>query len=349
MSSSRIRVLVCEDSTTFAAALTRTLVHGGDIEVVGVCPTAEAAIADLARLEPDLITMDVQLPGMSGLEAVEQIMSIRPTPILVLSSQVTADGEIAAAALAAGALEAIAKGALPLRDPAGPDAIAFRRRVQLLSRARVIRHPRGRLTARRDGAPLTSTRRGGVVAVCASTGGPQAIAAVLSAIPADYPLPILVVQHIAAGFTDGLARWLDGAIPLPVRLAVHGSVALPGVTVAPEGAHLLLAPDGTLTLDHRSPAGLHRPSADALLESVAGSARSDGIGVVLTGMGRDGATGLQAIGEAGGLTIAQDEATSAVYGMPREAAKRGAELILPLGEIAGVLTTVALERRVGVR
>jgi two-component system, chemotaxis family, protein-glutamate methylesterase/glutaminase len=341
----RIRVLVCEDSTTFAAALRRTLEHGGDIEVIGVCPTAEAAIADLARLQPDLITMDIQLPGMSGLEAVEQIMSVRPTPILVLSSLVKGDGETAAAALAAGALEAIGKDDLPLVDPGGAGAAAFRRRVKLLSRARVIRHPRARLTSRAANSSLQAVRRGGVVGMCASTGGPQALAAVLSAIPASYPLPILVVQHIAAGFIEGLARWLDGAIPLPVRLAEQGATALPGVTVAPEGAHLVIRSDGTLSLDRRSPAGLHRPSADVLLTSIAASSRSGAIGVVLTGMGRDGAAGLQLIREAGGLTIAQDEATSAVYGMPREAAKRGAELILPVGDIAAVLVTVGLERK----
>jgi two-component system chemotaxis response regulator CheB len=341
----RTRVLVCEDSRTFAAALTRTLVHGGEIEVIEVCSTAEAAIADLARLEPDLIAMDIHLPGMSGLEAVEQIMSVRPTPIVVLFARVGDDGDTAAAALAAGALEALAKDDLPLRDPGGAAATAFRRRMRLLSRARVIRHPRARLTARASRAPLTLARRGGVVGICASTGGPQALAAVLSAIPASYPLPILVVQHMAAGFTDGLARWLDGAVPLPVRLAEQGATATPGVTVAPDGAHLVFQPDGTLLLDRRSAAGLHRPSADALLTSIAASSRSAGIGVVLTGMGRDGAAGLEAIGEAGGLTIAQDEATSAVYGMPREAARRGAELVLPLDDIAGVLTTLALERR----
>ena len=344
MTASRIRVLVCEDSTTFAAALTRTLEHGREIEVIGVCPTAEAAIADLARLEPDLVTMDLQLPGMSGLEAVEQIMSVRPTPILVLSSLVTDGGDTAAAVLAAGALEAIAKDDLPLLDPGGAAAAAFRRRVKLLSRARVIRHPRARLTARATDTPLHVARRGGVVGICASTGGPQALAAVLSAMPASYPLPILVVQHIAAGFTEGLARWLDGAIPLPVRLAEQGATAMPGVTVAPEGAHLVFQSDGTLALDRRSPAGHHRPSADVLLTSIAASSRSAGIGVVLTGMGRDGAAGLQTIREAGGLSIAQDEATSAVYGMPREAAKRGAALILPLCEIADVLATVGLER-----
>jgi two-component system chemotaxis response regulator CheB len=303
-------------------------------------------LADLARLEPDLITMDIQLPGMSGLEAVEQIMSVRPTPILVLSSLAGGDGETAAAALAAGALEAMGKDGLPLLDPAGLTAAAFRRRVMLLSRARVIRHPRAGLTARATSTPLLVTRRDGVIGICASTGGPQALATVLAAIPASYPLPILVVQHIASGFTEGLARWLDGAIPLPVRLAEHGAAVRPGVTVAPEGAHLLFESGGTLALDRRSPAGTHRPSADALLESIAASSKSAGVGVVLTGMGRDGAVGLQSIRAAGGLTIAQDEATSAVYGMPREAARRGAELILPLGDIAGVLTTVGLDRKV---
>ena len=167
----------------------------------------------------------------------------------------------------------------------------------------------------------------------------------LSAIPADYPVPILVVQHIAAGFTEGLARWLNGAVPLPVRLAEDGAVAKPGVSIGPEGAHLLLQADGTLALNRKLAAGLHRPSADVLLTSIAASAKGAGVAVVLTGMGRDGAAGIQAVAEAGGLTIAQDEETSAVYGMPREAAKRGAELILPLQEIAQVLMTVALERR----
>jgi two-component system chemotaxis response regulator CheB len=130
-----------------------------------------------------------------------------------------------------------------------------------------------------------------------------------------------------------------------VRVAEDGAPVTPGVTLGPEGAHLVLRPDGTLSLDRRSPAGLHRPSADMLLSSIALIAKQAGVGVVLTGMGRDGAAGTEAIVEAGGLTIAQDEPSSAVYGMPREAAKRGAELILPLDEIAGVLTTVALDRR----
>ena len=344
MSSIRTRVLICEDSRTFAAALAATLEYGGEIEVVGIRATAEAAIADLASLQPDLVTMDIELPGMSGLEAVEQIMSARPTPILVLSSHVTGDGESAAAVLAAGALEAIGKDDLPLLDPAGAAADAFRRRVRLLSRARVIQHPRARLSGRVRSSPLKSVGSHGVIGICASTGGPQALVTILSGIPATYAVPILVVQHIAAGFTVGLARWLDGAVPLPVRLAEDRAVAERGVTIAREGAHLVLRPDGTLALDSRSPAGLHRPSADVLLMSIAASAGDAAVGVVLTGMGRDGAAGIAAVAAAGGVTIAQDEASSAVYGMPREAARSGAELILPLEEIAGVLTTITLDR-----
>jgi two-component system chemotaxis response regulator CheB len=344
----RTRVLVCEDSRTFAAALVRTLERGGEIEVVGVATSAEAAIADLSRLAPDLVTMDIELPGMSGLEAVEEIMSALPTPILIISSRISYGSDLVAAALASGALDAIGKDELSLRDPDDAAAVAFRRRVKVLGSARVIRHPRARLNGRST-APSPPAPRGSVIGICASTGGPHALATLLSGIPAGFAIPILVVQHIAIGFADGLVRWLDAAVPLPVRLAEHGARALPGVTLAPDGADLVLEPDGVLSLDRTTPAGLHRPSADVLLRSIARSARSAGVAVVLTGMGRDGADGLAAVREAGGLTIAQDEATSAVYGMPHEAAKCGAGLILPIGKIADALTTVALEQRMPAR
>ena len=337
------RVLVCEDSRTFAAALVRTLEHGGEIEVVGVATNAEEAIADLTRLAPDLVPMDFELPGMSGLAAVEEIMSARPTPILIVSSHVGAGGDLAAAALASGAVEAIGKDQLSLRDPDDPVSIAFRRRVRMLGGARVIRHPRARLNGGGT-TPSRATARGSVIGICASTGGPHALATLLSGIPAGFAVPILVVQHIGTGFVAGLARSLDAAVPLPVRLAEHGARPLPGVTLAPDGADLLLGAEGLLRLDGTTPAGLHRPSADVLLRSIAQSAQSGAVAVVLTGMGRDGADGLAAVREAGGLTIAQDEATSAVYGMPREAAKCGAALILPIEEIAGALTNIALER-----
>jgi two-component system chemotaxis response regulator CheB len=337
------RVLVCEDSKTFAAALVRTLERGGEIEVIGVAATAEAAIADLSRLAPDLVTMDVELPGMSGLEAVEEIMSARPTPILIVSSHIRTGGELAVAALASGAIDAIAKSELPLRDPDGADAVAFRRRVKLLAGARVVRHPRARLDGRAT-APSPPVARDSVIGICASTGGPHALATLLAGLPADFGVPILVVQHIGVGFSEGLARWLDSIVPLPVRLAEHGTRALGGVTVAPDGADLVLAAGGVLRLDCTPSTRAHRPSGDVLLRSIASWARSAATGVVLTGMGRDGADGLVAVREAGGVTIAQDEATSALYGMPREAAERGAAQILPIGEIAAALIVAAARR-----
>ena len=282
---------------------------------------------------------------MSGLEAIgDGVWSARPTPILLLSSHVGAQNSIAAAALASGALDAISKEGIPVNDPDDAAAIAFRRRVKLLGGAHVIRHPRARLNGRRV-APTTTPAapRGSVIGICASTGGPHALATLLSGIPTGFPVPILVVQHIAVGFSEGLARWLNATVPLAVRLAEDGAQVLPGVTLAPDGADLVLGPEGVLTLDRTTPPALHRPSADALLRSIAQHARSAGVAVVLTGMGRDGADGLGAVREAGGLTIAQDEETSAVYGMPCEAAKRGASVILPIGKIADALTAIALE------
>jgi len=325
------RVVICEDSRTYSAALRRTLEHGGDIDVVGSFTSAEAALAALPTLAPDLVTMDLELPGMSGLEAVEQIMSALPIPILVLSSRVGPTTPNAAAALAAGALDALAKDDLDLLEPAGLAAAALRRRVKLLSRARVIRHPRARLNARRPRDADTRTIE--TVGICASTGGPPALATLLAGLPRTYQIPVLVVQHISSGFTEGLAKWLDGAVPLPVALAADGQRLGPGIWIAPEGAHLVVR-GRRLALDRTTRAGHHRPSGDVLLLSVAKAFGSRAAAVVLTGMGKDGAAGAGAVREAGGLVIAQDEATSAVYGMPRAVVEGGVDAVLPLEEIA---------------
>ena len=324
------RVLICEDSQTYAAGLARVLERDPEIHVVGVCASAEETLARLQRpgAKPHLVTMDLELPGMSGGDAIEQIMSVQPVPILVLAGGVHSGSQRALASLGAGALEVLAKDTLDLRDPGSDDARAFRNRVKLLSRIRVLHHPRGGLTRHRQTlASVTAGRGASVIVVCASAGGPQALAAVLSAIPAGFPIPILVVQHIAKGFTAGFAEWLDDQVPLPVRLARPGPTGA-GIWVAPEGAHLLLTAAGRLVLDDQRDAGPHRPSADVLLGSVAAGAGAHGVAVVLTGMGRDGALGLAEVRRAGGLTLAQDEASSAVFGMPKAAAERGAELIL---------------------
>jgi two-component system chemotaxis response regulator CheB len=335
------RILICEDSPVYATALRRVLEQDGTITVAAVCGSAEEAIAALPRIRPDLVTMDIELPGMDGLQAVEQIMGDQPVPILVVSAHLGEGGGRAGAALAAGALDAVAKDDLDLGDPAGITGAALRRRVTVLSRAKVIRHPRGRLGP--AGHLPTGTRRASVIGICASTGGPPVLARLLGALPAGYPIPLLVVQHIGAGFTAGLVRWLDAAVPAPVRAATDRARAGPGVWIAPEGAHLLLAPGGRLSLDRRTIAGAHRPSADMLLESIARVAGSNGVAVVLSGMGSDGAEGALALRRRGGLTIAQDEASAAVYGMPRAAVERGVDFVLPPARIASSLLALGHE------
>jgi two-component system, chemotaxis family, protein-glutamate methylesterase/glutaminase len=333
-----LRVLVCEDSRAYAAALHRTLEYDGDIKVLAVCGSAEEALTALPRVEPDLITMDVELPGMNGLEAVGEIMSSRPVPILVLSAYVGHGGEKTAAALAAGALDVIAKDDLDLHDPAGTVAAAFRHRVKTLGQARVIRHPLARLSAgprdRVDG------RRASVIGMCASLGGPQLLMFLLKALPADYQIPVLIVQHMAAGFTNGFARWLDQAVAIPVRVAEPGIPAAPGAWLAPDGAHLTLTSTGRLALDRDTAAGRHRPSGDVLLGSIAAAAGQTGVAIVLSGIGSDGAAGAAAVRGSGGLAIAQDEDSSAVFGMPKAAIDLGVGVVLSPSRIAACLLTL---------
>jgi two-component system chemotaxis response regulator CheB len=334
------RIVVCEDSHTYAFALRRALEHGGRCSVVGMFPSAEQTLAALPSLQPDLVTMDLELPGMSGLRAVEQIMSTQPVPILVLSAHLAEGSSEPAAALAAGALDALPKSQLDLRDPAGIDADTLRRRAAVLGSARVIRHPRARLNGptEHDVASRRTTR---MIGICASTGGPQALTALLGSLPASFPIPIVVVQHISSGFGPGLARLLDETIDLPVRLAENGATPTSGVYLAAEGSHLRIGAGRRFILDENTPHGSHRPSGDILLTSMAERLGADAVAVVLTGMGRDGACGVAAVHAAGGLTIAQDESSSIIFGMPKAAIESGAELVLGLDAIGPRLELLA--------
>jgi two-component system chemotaxis response regulator CheB len=342
VTNGRPRVLICEGSLPDAQALRRLLEHGGLIDVVGVCTSAERALRAVPDLTPDLVTMDAHLPEMDGLAAIGEIMSSQPVPILLMSERRGFDRH-AADALGAGALEAVAKDDVDLSRPDAPEAVAFRRRVMVLAKAPVIHHPRARLAARpADDPPAASHAT--VVGICASTGGPHALRSVLSALPANFPLPVLVVQHMTAGFTQSLVRWLDDVIPLPVRLAADDMPATPGVWIARDGSHLVLDARHRLRLDTQTDAGVHRPSGDVLLRSLAEHEGAGSVAVILSGMGSDGADGLAAVAAAGGETIAQDEATSAIYGMPKAAAERGAKLVLPLDRIGPALDRIGAGR-----
>jgi two-component system, chemotaxis family, protein-glutamate methylesterase/glutaminase len=341
LAARRRRVLICEDSTAYAAGLKRFLGSDDAIEVVGVAPTGEQAIADVARLQPDLLTVDMQLPGIDGLAVVRSLMADSPLPIVVLSAHVAKGSEQAAAALAAGALDVVAKDALRLDRPDDVWAQAMRSRLKRLASIRVARRSARAVPPRRATVPVHEAR---VVGIGASTGGPPALETVLSGLRGDFPLPVLVVQHMAAGFTEGLARWLDGKLAVPVRVAREGELARPGVWFAPDDAHLLVTPSLRFTLDRKTVA-THRPSVDSLLGSIADSIGRDGVGVVMTGMGKDGAEGAAAIRRAGGMLIVQDEASSVVYGMPQAAARAGADLQLSPAEIGEVLNAMRAPAR----
>jgi two-component system chemotaxis response regulator CheB len=343
--SETTRILVCEDSPTYAKSLTKFLQAGSGLEVVAVCATGEEALHQLPRLKPDLVTMDLELPGMGGLRAIEEMMRSQPVPIVVLSSHAMRGSEKAVEALAAGALEALPKTHVRLYERDGPAAVALRHRLHRLAQAKVNHRDEPRAPELPD-SPVFPVLEGSVIGVCASTGGPRALEEVLVGLPADFPLPVLVVQHMAEGFMEGLIRWLDHRAALPVQLARQDERARPGIWFAPDDAHLVLEPSMRFALDHETVDGAHRPSADMLLASIARVAGAGAVGVVLTGMGRDGAAGAGAVRRAGGCVIAQDEKSSAVFGMPKAAAEAGAQLVLPPSEIGAALRQVKLLERV---
>lgn len=337
----RRRLVICEPVRAEAQALRRLFDAGPSLAVVGIRETAEAAISSLSTLDPDLLVISSSLPGMTGIHAVEQIMSTAPLPILVL---VGGDDDSAAAeAVSAGAVEAQPKQHLIGLDPGSAEATSLRRRLVTLSNAPVIRHPRARLRSRPRHRP--ESREVAAVGFCASTGGPQALAKILSGLPSSYPVPILVVQHIAAGFAEGLCSWLGSVIDLPVALAGDGMPLRPGVWIAPPEGHLVVDPAGReLRLDTRTVGSVHRPSGDFLFESMARAFGPAAVGVVLTGMGRDGAQGVHAIRGRGGVTLAQDSASAAIFGMPKAAAESGAQLVLSPEEIVGQLAALRPRR-----
>lgn len=335
-----IRVLVVEDSATVRALLVQILNDDPEIRVVGEARDGHEAVLLTESLRPDLITMDVQMPRLDGLEATREIMIRAPTPIvLVTSSGRAREVEASLATLRIGALDVIQKPP----SPGSPDFEAASKRlvavVKAMSQVKVIRHWRQTPTAQVPPHLVSATQpgaRGRIVAIASSTGGPAALQQLLSALPAEFAAPILVVQHITLGFTSGLASWLNSSCPLRVKVAEANEELTPGtVTIAPDDRHLGISIKRTVVLSSAEPIGGFRPSASFLFESVARAFGTSAVAVMLTGMGEDGVQGLHAVRKAGGKVIAQDEQSSVVFGMPGAAIEAGlAHVVLPIEEIA---------------
>ncbi len=348
-----VTVLLVDESASSRRRLRGGLQATEEFVVVGEARSYREAVAMVERLRPATVLMHLDAPVSDGLEVIERIMATRPTPIVVYSSGVGSDGGgNALDALSAGAIEVVAHPDWDDLDRNQRHVTDLRRLLRAASRIKVITHPRGRLrtpvptqpslaaaplAAGIDRPAVAEAHRVSVrlVAIGASTGGPQALAQVIRALPADFAPALLVVQHMADGFIPGLVSWLDSLSPLPVEVAATGKQLRGGVvSVAPSGQNIIVGPNLRVTLCEPEERQFHVPGIDPAFKSIAAALGPDAIGVLLTGMGRDGAAGLKALREAGSTTIGQDEASSAVYGMPAVAwTLGGVEHQLPLSDI----------------
>ena len=336
-----VRVLIADDSLVAREMLATILGSDPEIEVVGQAIDGEEAVAMVARLRPDLVTMDIHMPKLDGLRATEKIMAYTPTPILVVSSSVRGEGVGSAFdALALGALEVIKKP--EPRDWADLDRIGREviRKVKVLANVRVITHIGGRRERREARAAHVTGVAGGrsVVAIGSSTGGPSALLAVLGRLPQDLKVPVLVAQHIADGFVPGLAGWLNAGCAIEVRLGEDGARPESGVAYfAPTGANMVIESE-IIRFQEPGKGQLYIPNADTLFESVARCYGKRSVAVLLTGMGADGAKGMKHLHGLGAATIAQDEATCTVFGMPKAAIDLGAvDRVLGVNDIAAAV------------
>lgn len=330
-----------DESAASRRALRAGLQATEEFAVVGEARSYRDAVLMVERLRPAIVLMHLSAPVATGLDVIEQIMAVRPTPVVVYSAE---SGDSAAAsalgALSAGAIEVVPKPDWDDAKSAERSVGELRRLLRAASRIKVITHPRGKL---RPVAPTEAEAAAGsravaitLVVIGASTGGPQAVAQVLRALPQDFAPAVLVVQHMADGFIPGLVTWLDSVSPLRVGIAEAGRVLRPGtVSIAPSGQNIQVGSSLRVVLGEPLERQFHVPGIDPAFRSVAETVGPHAIGILLTGMGRDGAAGLRALRDAGAVTIGQDEASSAVYGMPAVAMTLGGvEHQLPLDEIA---------------
>lgn len=351
----KIRVLIVDDSALMRQLLTELLSQDPDIQVVGTAPDPYCAREKIKALHPDVLTLDVEMPRMDGLTFLEKLMAGHPMPVVMVSSLTDAGCQTTLRALELGAVDFFTKPKIDLRDGMEEQARDLIAKVKGTAHARVLGKGRGaRGTNVPDSSPLaprpmplassamlktTDT----IVAIGASTGGPEAIRELLEVLPPTMP-PIVITQHMPEKFTRSFAERLNGRCRIAVKEAEDGDSVLPGHALIARGNyHMTLTRSGAryrVRLNQDPPVNRHRPSVDVLFQSVAQYAGGNSVGVILTGMGGDGAQGLLAMKQAGAYTVAQDERTCVVFGMPKEAIKLGGvEKILPLADIPAAIVT----------
>jgi two-component system chemotaxis response regulator CheB len=333
------RVVLAVSRVKLQEAISEAFGSDSEFELLGVAGTADQAIRMSCDLGPDIVVMGLRFLEVNGMSAASEIMIERPTPIVIVARPSDTGTETHLRALDLGALAVIAA-----PDLDKPDSMAkFLSTLKAMSQVKVVRRFRSRHDTSRKEKPQAAARDAKIVAIAASTGGPAAIKTVLERLPADFPAPVLAVQHISTGFVDGVAEWLDSVVPMKVKLAANGERMRPGTAyLAPDGHHLGVLSKSRILLSDAEPIKGFRPSGSFLFDSVARTFGGEALAVILTGMGDDGLEGARAVHGAGGSVIAQDEESSVVYGMPRATIEAGiADWVLPLPEIAAKISQVA--------
>ncbi len=353
MNGEKIRVLVADDSAFMRKVLLSILDSDGAFEVVGEARDGRETVEKSSKLKPDVITMDINMPHMDGLQATEVIMSTDPRPIVIVSSESREGAHATLRALELGAIDFLAKPSAAIDLDMSEVRGELVRKLRIASKVRVVRNllrstpsriarpepPPSKVVPPPPPFPQGAGARIPIPVLGASTGGPATLMKLLPEFAADFPGALLVIQHMPGAFTPQFAEQLASVSRLPVKQAQSGDTLCAGqVYVCPGDCHLRVAPPGRIILDDGPRIAGYRPSIDVTLESVAALARTSAVAAILTGMGNDGARGAMAIQENGGAVLAQDEATSVIFGMPAEAIKTGAVAqVLPLEQIASAI------------